>query len=44
MEFSSKDENHNMADFLRVLGKDRHMIRSEFLLSSMVTLNMVRWS
>ena len=40
----SKDENHNIANFLSVLGKDRHMIGSKLLLSSMATLNMVRWS
>ena len=44
MEFGSKDENHNIVDFLRVLGKDRHMIGSELPLSNIATLNMVRWS
>ena len=44
MEFGSKDENHNIANFVRVLGKDRHMIGSELLLSSMVALNVMRWS
>ena len=42
MEFASKDENHNMADFLGVLGKDRHMIRSEIPLISMAALKVVR--
>ena len=44
IKFSSKDENHNIADFLKVLGKDRHMIGSELPLISMAALNVVRWS
>ena len=43
-EFSSMDENHSMVDFLRVLGKDRHMIGSKLPLISMAALNVVRWS
>ena len=42
MEFGSKDKNHSMADFLKVLGKDRHMIGSELSLISMAALKVVR--
>lgn len=41
MEFSSRDENHNMVDFLKVLGKVRHMIGSELPLMNRVALKVV---
>jgi len=44
MEFGSKDENHNMADFLSMPGKDQHIIEFELLISSMAALNIVIWS
>ena len=44
IEFGSRDENHNIANFLRVLGNDRHIIRSEPSLINMAALNVVRWS
>ena len=42
IKLGSKDENHNIANFLRVLGKDWHMIESKPSLISMAALNMVR--
>lgn len=44
MEFGSKEENHNMADFFNMLGKDWHMIGSVPPFSNIAALNMVRCS
>ena len=44
MEFSSKEENHNNADFLRVLGKAWHMIGLVPPLSNIIELNMDKYS
>ena len=44
MEFGSKDKNHNMDNFLIILGNARQVIGYVFSLNNIVALNMVKCS